>query len=125
VQIEPGTVAKLTSTPVAGAPRLVVVTRPPKDPTRRLSDLRGPYPMNAVRNLAEQLERSIETSARLRLFAAEATQDGLAETADAYDRLERLERRQIVELEVQLRRQLDSAIEVGREAQQRDEETVQ
>lgn len=81
--------------------------------------------MNTVRNLAEQLERSIETSARLRLFAAEATQDGLAETADAYDRLERLERRQIVELEVQLRRQLDSAIEVGREAQQRDEETAQ
>jgi hypothetical protein len=75
-----------------------------------LSDLRGPWPLNAVRNLAEQLGRSIETSSRLRLFAAEATQDGLEDAAETYMRVDALERRQIVELEVQLRRQLDTAL---------------
>lgn len=81
-----------------------------KDAIRRLSDLRTPRPQNTVRNLAEQLERSIETSARLRLFAAEATQDGFDDTADTYQRLDRLERRQIRELALQLRRQLDAAL---------------
>lgn len=83
---------------------------PRKDPARRLSDLRGAAPQNAVRNLAEQLERSIETSARLRLFAAEANHDGLEDTAQTYERVDHLERRQILELELQMRRQLDTAL---------------
>jgi hypothetical protein len=84
--------------------------RPPGNAALRLSDLRCPWPLRAVHNLAEQLARSIETSSRLRLYAAEATQDGLEETAETYRRVDALERRQIVELEAQLRRQLDTAL---------------
>jgi hypothetical protein len=82
----------------------------PKDPARRLNYLRGAGPQQTVRNLAEQLERSIETSARLRLFSVEANQEGLEDTAQTYERLDQLERRQILELELQLRRQLDAAL---------------
>ena len=82
----------------------------PKDPARSLNYLRGAGPQKAVRNLAEQLERSIETSARLRLFAVEANHDGFEDTAQTYERVNQLERRQILELELQLRRQLDAAL---------------
>ena len=82
----------------------------PKDSARLLDYLRGARPQKTVRNLAEQLERSIETSARLRLFAVEANHDGLEDTAQAYERVDELERRQILELELQLRRQLDAAL---------------
>jgi hypothetical protein len=91
---------------------------PRKDPARHLTDLRGAAPRNAVRNLAGQLERSIGTSARFRLFAVEANHDGLENTAQTYERVDHLdyervdhpERRQILELELQLRRQLDAAL---------------
>lgn len=82
----------------------------PKDLARGLNYLRGAGPQKAVRNLAEQLERSIETSARLRLFAVEANHDGLEDAAQTYERVEQLERLQIFELELQLRRQLDAAL---------------
>ena len=93
----------------------------PTDPATRLSHLRGTGQQNTVRNLAEQLERSIETRERLRLFALEADHDGLEDAARTYERVDRLERRQILELERQLRRQLDAALAEA----QRDEELRQ
>jgi hypothetical protein len=82
---------------------------------RRLNDLLVARPLDrSLRNLASLLDRALETSARLRIFAAEAAHDGLDECAQVYDRLERSEREQILELEVQLRRQLDAALEDAR-----------
>lgn len=82
---------------------------------RRLNDLLVARPLDrSLRNLAGLLDRALETSARLRIFAAEAAHDGLDECAQVYDRLERSEREQILELEVQLRRQLDAALEDAR-----------
>jgi hypothetical protein len=82
---------------------------------RRLTELLVARPLDgSVRNLASLLDRALETCSLLRVFAAEAAHDGLDECAHAYERLERREREQIVELELQLRRQLDAALEDAR-----------
>jgi hypothetical protein len=73
----------------------------------RLSDLYGRRPHDTtLRNLAGLLDRALETSGRLRLFAVEAAQDGLQDCQRAYERMERIQREQIFELEQQLRLQL-------------------
>jgi hypothetical protein len=96
----------------------------PREPIiQRLSDLRGAWPMDgALRNLSGLLDRALETSARLRVFATEAVNDGLDEAAETYRRLEQLQRRQITELEIQLRHHLGAAITEGRARHQLDEE---
>ena len=77
----------------------------------RLSDLYGHRPQDVtLRNLAGLLDRALETSGRLRLFAVEAAQDGLQDCVRAYERMERIQREQILELERQLRRQLGIAL---------------
>ena len=78
----------------------------------RLSDLYGDRPHETtLRNLAGLLDRALETSGRLRLFAVEADQDGLQDCRLAYERMERIQQEQIVELERQLCRQLGIALE--------------
>jgi hypothetical protein len=77
----------------------------------RLSDLYGDRPHEmTLRNLAGLLDRALETSGRLRLFAVEAAQDGLHDCQRAYERMERIQREQIFELERQLCRQLGIAL---------------
>jgi hypothetical protein len=77
----------------------------------RLSELRAAWPLDVtVRNLAGLLDTALETSARLKACAADAAHDGLDECVATYQQLDRLQRTQIVELEFQLRRQLDAAL---------------
>jgi hypothetical protein len=79
--------------------------------TRRLSDLYGAWPLDStLRNLAGLLDRALETSSRLRLFASEAAHDGLHECVEAYERIDRVQREHIVEVERQLRIQLAAAL---------------
>ena len=77
----------------------------------RLSELRAAWPFDVtLRNLAGLLDLALETSARLRACAAEAAHDGMDDCVEAYERLDRLERTQIVELEAHLRHQLGAAL---------------
>jgi hypothetical protein len=77
----------------------------------RLTELRTAWPLDVtVRNLTGLLDAALETSARLRACAADAAHDGLDECVEAYERLDRLERTQILELEMHLRHQLGAAL---------------
>jgi hypothetical protein len=79
--------------------------------TVRLADLYGCRPHDTtLRNLAGMLDRALETSGRLRLFAVEAAEDGLHDCRQAYERMEQIQREQILELERQLSRQLGVAL---------------
>jgi hypothetical protein len=84
----------------------------------RLTELRAAWPLDVtLRNLAGLLETALETSARLRACAADAAHDGLDECVVVYERLDRLERTQIVELEAHLRHALGAALADARRRQ--------
>lgn len=77
----------------------------------RLTDLSSAWPLDAtVRNLAGLLDQALETSAQLRAWAAAAAHEGVDEFVEVYEGLDRLERRQIFELETYLERQLCAAL---------------
>ena len=81
----------------------------------RLSEVRAAWPFDiTVRNLIGLLEAALDTSARLRACAADAAHEGLDECVEAYERLDRLERTQILELETHLRHQLGAALAAAR-----------
>jgi hypothetical protein len=89
----------------------------------RLSALRAGWPLDVtVRNLTGLLELALETSARLRACAADAAHDGLDECVEAYERLDQLERMQILEIESRLRHQLGIALADARRRASTDAE---
>ena len=92
---------------------------------RSLSDLRAKWPLDAtLRNLSGLLEQAFETSARLRVFALEASHEGLEECVRTYERLDRMERDQIVELEAELQRQLVAALAAAQHAPGEETERI-
>jgi hypothetical protein len=84
----------------------------------RLTELYEAWPHDlTLRNLAGLLDRALESSTRLRLFAHEAAREGLVDCVAAYERLDRIQREQIVELEQTLRSQLSASIADARRRQ--------
>ena len=92
----------------------------------RLTELRAAWPHDiTLRNLTGLLDAALETSERLRACAADAAHDGLDECVEAYERLDQLERTQIVELEAHLRRQLGTALADARQREASDTERTE
>jgi hypothetical protein len=79
---------------------------------------------STLRNLSGLLDRALETSARLRVFALEASHEGLPECVRTYERLDRMERDQIVELEAALQRQLAVALADAEHAHGQETERI-
>jgi hypothetical protein len=88
-----------------------------------VTNVRFAWPLDVtLMNLADLLNQSLETSARLRACAADAAHEGLDTCVQVYEDLDWLERRQIFELEKHLERQLGAALADPRRRRDTDAE---